>query len=131
MRSAPVEISGVITQKLFDGGARRAELERQAARVDSASLRVLERSEYITLQVAREYLEYLLQAEIVKESSANLKFHQGVAGNIGSSIAGGALTEADRQQATERVFRPRPGSRKPKKKWQRQRSVSSNLSANR
>ena len=101
---APVEISGVITQKLFDGGARRAELERQAARVDSASLRVLERSEYITLQVAREYLEYLLQAEIVKESSANLKFHQGVAGNIGSSIAGGALTEADRQQAAERVL---------------------------
>lgn len=101
---APVEISGVITQKLFDGGARRAELERQAARVDSASLRVLERSEYITLQVAREYLEFLLQAEIVRESSSNLKFHQGVAGNISSGIAGGALTEADRQQATERVL---------------------------
>lgn len=100
----PVEVSGVITQKLFDGGGRRAELERQAARVDSASLRVLERSEYITLQVAREYLEYLLQTEIVKESSANLKFHQGVAGNIGSGIAGGALTEADRQQAAERVL---------------------------
>ncbi len=101
---SPVEVSGVITQKLFDGGGRRAELERQAARVDSASLRVLERSEYITLQVVREYLEYLLQAEIVKESSANLKFHQGVAGNIGSGIAGGALTEADRQQASERVL---------------------------
>jgi outer membrane protein, adhesin transport system len=101
---APVEVSGVITQKLFDGGGRRAELERQAARVDSASLRVLERSEYITLQVVREYLEYLLQSEIVKESNANLKFHQDVAGRISSGISGGALTEADRQQATERVL---------------------------
>ncbi len=101
---SPVEISGVISQKLFDGGGRRAELERQAARVDSASLRVLERSEYITLQVAREYLEYMLQAEIVKESASNLKFHEGMASKIGSGIAGGALTEADRQQATERVL---------------------------
>ncbi|MAS12017.1 MAG: channel protein TolC [Nitratireductor sp.] len=100
----PAEIGLSITQKLFDGGGRRAELERQAARVDSASFRVLERSETIALQVVREYLEYLLQVEIVNEARKNVGFHQSMLGDIGSLISGGALTEADRQQAQERML---------------------------
>lgn len=98
----PSDVGINITQKLFDGGARRAELERQAARVDSASFRVLERSETIALQVVREYLEYLLQAQIVEESRQNEGFHQRITNEIGSLISAGALTEADRQQARER-----------------------------
>ena len=39
----PNEAAAVVTQKLFDGGARRAEVDRQASRVDGASFRVLER----------------------------------------------------------------------------------------
>ncbi|EKF44584.1 TolC family type I secretion outer membrane protein [Nitratireductor indicus C115] len=100
----PSEVGLSVTQKLFDGGGRRAELERQAARVDSASFRVLERSETIALQVVREYLEYLLQIQIVNESRANLGFHQSMLGDISSLISGGALTEADRQQAQERAL---------------------------
>jgi len=100
----PVEGQITATEKLFDGGSRRAELSRQASRVDSASLRVLERSEYIGLQVVREYLEYLLQSKIVDESKKNLATHQQIYKSIGSGIAGGALTEADRQQARERVL---------------------------
>lgn len=100
----PSEVGLSVTQKLFDGGGRRAELERQAARVDSASFRVLERSETIALQVVREYLEYLLQIQIVNESRANLGFHQSMLSDISSLISGGALTEADRQQAQERAL---------------------------
>lgn len=100
----PAEIGLSVTQKLFDGGGRRAELERQAARVDSASFRVLERSETIALQVVREYLEYLLQIQIVNEARTNVGFHQSMLGDIGSLISGGALTEADRQQAQERAL---------------------------
>ncbi|WP_053086145.1 TolC family outer membrane protein [Nitratireductor soli] len=100
----PAEVGLSVTQKLFDGGGRRAELERQAARVDSASFRVLERSETIALQVVREYLEYLLQIQIVNEARTNVGFHQSMLGDIGSLISGGALTEADRQQAQERAL---------------------------
>lgn len=100
----PVEVSAVITQKLFDFGARRAELERQASRVDSASFRILERSEYIALQIVREYLEYLLQAQIVGETARNLRFHRQIQGNISQGVASGTLTEADRQQVRERVL---------------------------
>lgn len=72
--------------------------------MDSASFRVLERSETIALQVVREYLEYLLQIQIVNESRANLGFHQSMLSDISSLISGGALTEADRQQAQERAL---------------------------
>ncbi len=58
----PSEVSLVLTQKLYDGGRTRAEIDRQASRVDSASFRVLERSESVGLQIVREYLEYMLQA---------------------------------------------------------------------
>lgn len=100
----PSDVGITVTQKLFDGGARRAEMDRQAARVDSASFRVLERSETIALQVVREYLEYMLQAQIVQEAQQNIGFHQRIIGDIGSLISAGALTEADRQQARERLL---------------------------
>ena len=100
----PTEASIVISQKLFDSGARRAELDRQAARVDGASFRVLERSEFIALSVTKEYLEYMLQALIVSEAKKNLGVHQGILGDIRAGIQGGALTDADRQQAEERLF---------------------------
>lgn len=85
----PAEVGIVISQKLFDGGGRRAQLDLQASRVDSASFRVLERSETVALQVVREYLEYLLQARILEESRKNVAFHQDMLGSIGSLISGG------------------------------------------
>ena len=100
----PSEVSAVATQTLFNGGGRRAEMDRQASRVDSASFRVLERSEYIGLQVVREYLEYLVQARIVDETRQNLQFHRSIQSSIASSVSGGTLTEADGQQVSERVL---------------------------
>jgi adhesin transport system outer membrane protein len=100
----PNEVGLMVTQKLWDGGARRAELDRQAARVDSAAFRVLERSEAIALQIVREYMEYMLQQQIIAESRRNVQFHQKIVSDIDSMISGGTLTEADRQQARERLL---------------------------
>lgn len=101
---SPTEAGITITQKLFDGGGRRAQLDQQASRVDSASFRVMERSETIALQVVREYLEFLLQSRIVAESQENVRVHQALRGDIGSLISSGTLTEADSQQADERLL---------------------------
>lgn len=103
----PSEVGLTITQKLFDGGGRRAEVERQAARVDSASFRVLERSETIALQIVREYFEYILQQQIVDEARRNVAAHQSIRSDIDSLISGGRLTEADRQQVEERLLSAR------------------------
>lgn len=100
----PNEAGLVLTQKLYDNGARRAEVDRQASRVDGASFRVLERSEFIALSVVQDYLEYLLQAQILVQAKQNLGVHQSILGDIRESVEGGALTDADRQQAEERVY---------------------------
>lgn len=103
----PSDIGISVNQTLFDGGNRRAELERQASRVDGASFRVMERSEGVALKVVQEYLEILLQAEIVAETRNNVGFHQQIVGEIAQSVSGGAMTEADTMQARERLLAAR------------------------
>ena len=88
---------------ILDGGYRKSESARQAARVDAASFRVLERSELIGLEVARLYFEILLQHKIVNLSRRNVEFHRSTLADVNEAIDSGSLTRADRQQAIERL----------------------------
>jgi len=99
----PASVGVSATYDLYDGGYRDAEANRQAARIDGASFRVLERSEFIGLEIAREYFEILLQSRIVEISRQNVAFHEQTLGNVIDAIGSGQLTEADRQQANERL----------------------------
>ena len=103
----PTDVEIRATQNIFDGYERRGELERQAARVDGASFRVLERSEFIALQVTREYFEILLQHRIIASTRQNVAFHRQILGDIRAGESSGSLTAADRQQAEERLFAAR------------------------
>ncbi|OCW57393.1 channel protein TolC [Hoeflea olei] len=94
-------------QTLFDGGARRAEVERQASRVDGASFRVAERSEAIALAVTQEYFEIMLQHELVAIARRNVSELQGIVSDISQGVSGGTLTSADRMQGNERVLSAR------------------------
>lgn len=87
----------------IDFGRRRGELLRQAARVDGASLRVVERSEFIGLQVARQYLDVLLQQRVVAASADNVAFHEALVKDLGSGVEQGSISIADQQQAQERL----------------------------
>ncbi|WP_087002659.1 TolC family outer membrane protein [Rhizobium sullae] len=99
---SPGDVGLTISQRLFDGGGRRAQVDQQASRVDGASFRVLERSESLALEVTQDYLEYILQNQIVKAAQDNMAFHNQILGNIEQSIKGGTLTDADRLQGVER-----------------------------
>lgn len=99
----PAQVGLVATFDLLDGGYRDSETARQAARVDGASYRVLERSEYVALQIARVYYQVLLQQRIVGLSNDNVAFHQSMLDDVGTAISSGQLTEADRFQAIERL----------------------------
>lgn len=103
----PSDVGITSTWTIFDGGGRRAERDRQASRVDGASFRVFERSETIALQVVREYLEYLLQVQIVGEAARNVETHRSILRDIRTAVSGGSLTEADRQQGQERLLSSR------------------------
>ncbi|MFD1747420.1 TolC family outer membrane protein [Rhizobium helianthi] len=99
----PADVGLTITQRLYDGGAIRSQVEQQSARVDSASFRVLERSETLALQATQDYLEYILQAKIVGIAKQNVDFHNRIIGDINEGIKGGALTDVDRVQGRERL----------------------------
>ena len=98
----PAYATATLSQKLFDGGVTRSEIARAAARVDSASFKVEERSEMLALETVQAYLEYLLQSEVVRISQENLAFHQRFLDDINQAIEGGTLTDADRLQGIER-----------------------------
>lgn len=99
----PLEAQGTIDWTMFDFGRRRGELLRQAARVDGASLRVVERSEFIALQVARQYLDVLLQQRVVAASEDNRSFHQALVSDLTQGVEQESISVADLQQAEERL----------------------------
>jgi adhesin transport system outer membrane protein len=101
---APVEGRLTVTQLLFDGFATDAEVERQASRVDGASFRVLERSEFIALNVIRAHQDVNRLVQILALAQQNLAFHRDVASDITRGAQAGALSVADRQQVEERII---------------------------
>lgn len=101
------EASIVVRQTLYDGGGTDAEVERQASRVDGASLRIRERSEFIALAVIREYLEMARLQRAIAISKQNIGYHNKILGDISKGAKEGSLSVADRQQAQERVFAAR------------------------
>ncbi len=94
----------LLTQRVFDGFNRRGERRNQAARVDASSYRVYERSEFLALNVVREYLEAGRLLRIVRFSKENLAYHKRILGDLKEGQTGGSISVADSQQAEERVF---------------------------
>ncbi len=99
----PLEARGRAEWVAIDFGRRRGELLRQASRVDGASLRVLERSEFVALQVARQYLDVLLQQRVLAASEDNVSFHQLLVNDLATGVDQGSISIADQQQAEERL----------------------------
>lgn len=99
----PLEAQARAEWTVIDFGRRHGELLRQAARVDGASLRVVERSEFVALQVARQYLDLLLQQRVVAASQDNVSFHQQLVNDLSTGVQQGSISIADQQQAQERL----------------------------
>ena len=99
----PIEGDLIVDQLVFDSGGREAEIKRQAARTDAAAARVDERSQYVALNVARTYIDYLLQERLVAIAQDNVTFHEKLAGDLREGVAKGSISIADQQQAEERL----------------------------
>jgi outer membrane protein, adhesin transport system len=99
----PREVNARAEWTAIDFGRRRGELLRQAARVDGASLRVIERSEFVALQVARQYLDLMLQQRVLAATQDNVGFHQTLVTDLTSGVKQGSISIADQQQAEERL----------------------------
>lgn len=97
------EASIVIRQTLFDGFSSINDVWRQAARVNAASFRVLERTELIALDAAEAYIDVTRYTRLVALAEQNLKVHREVRKNVLARFSGGRSGEGDTQQAEERV----------------------------
>ncbi|MGO3931187.1 TolC family outer membrane protein [Rhodopseudomonas pseudopalustris] len=97
------EGSVVIRQLLFDGFASINEVWRQAARVDAAAFRVLERTELIGLDAAEAYIDVTRYTKLVALADQNVKVHLELRKNVRARFEGGRAGEGDTQQAEERV----------------------------
>ena len=98
------EANLVVQQLLFDGFNRKGEVQKQASRVDGASNRVFERSEFIGLAIVREYLEIGRLFDVVGYNEENVAYHRRVVGQLNEGSQQGALSVTDRQQSEERVY---------------------------
>ncbi len=99
----PLEASVTADELLFDMGGRQAEIRRQASRTDAAAARIEERSEFVALNVARAYIDYLLQQRLVAIADDNASFHQKLAADLREGVSKGSISIADQQQAEERL----------------------------
>jgi adhesin transport system outer membrane protein len=99
----PIEGDLIVDQLVYDSGGREAEIRRQAARSDAAAARVQERSEYVALNVARTYIDYILQQRLVAIAQDNVTFHERLAGDLREGVSKGSISIADQQQAEERL----------------------------
>ncbi len=97
------EVAVTVQQMVFDGFATDSEVERQAARVDAAAARVMERSEFIGLNVAQSYLDVLRRAEERELALANIRVHEQTLADVRARAGAGRSSVADVQQAEERL----------------------------
>ncbi len=92
-----------LTQLLYDGSATTSEVERQEARLNSASRKVMGTSEQIGLKAIDAYLNVLRNAELLKLAQANLEVHDKTYSQIKIRSEGGIGRKADLDQAQSRL----------------------------
>ncbi|MFA3916720.1 TolC family protein [Ruegeria hyattellae] len=98
------ELGVRVSQLLYDGKETRSEIERQAYRIDAAALRVLERSEVLSLEAIRLYADVLRVQSLVKLAYDNRDYHAEVLGRIQRAYDSGVMGIGDLQQAEERLI---------------------------
>jgi adhesin transport system outer membrane protein len=92
-----------LTQMLFDGFATQSEVQRQIARIDSASYRVEEAAEFIALDAVEAHLDVLRNQALVELARENLEQHRRILGQVRQLEDQGAGSLGDVRQAESRL----------------------------
>jgi len=97
------EVSGILSQTLFDGFEREGEVDRQIGRVRSAAYRVLDTVEVLALRAVEVYLDVQRSGEIVALAEENVSEHENLLGLVTRRAQSGAGPRSDIDQAQARV----------------------------
>ncbi len=99
--------SVLIKQMLFDGYSTSSEVERQQARVHAAAARVIERSEFIALDVVQAYLDVLRQNDLVRFAEDNVRAHVTTNQDVQRRVSAGRSGLGDQRQGESRLAQAR------------------------
>jgi adhesin transport system outer membrane protein len=97
------EISGVISQPIFDGGRGKYAVKRQRERVKSARNRVADTANAIALRVAQAYTEVQRSHAIAAAAHRNLRNLNNIAYLVNRRASGGKGNRAETAQARARI----------------------------
>jgi adhesin transport system outer membrane protein len=92
-----------LSQMLFDGFATPSEVERQKARIDSASYRVAEAAEFIALDAVEAHLDVLRNQDLVELARENVAEHRRILDRVERLEREGGGSIADLRQTEARV----------------------------
>src|SRR5690242_19026607 len=87
--------SVVVRQLVFDGFSSINEIWRQAARVNAAAARVLERTELIALDAAEAYIDVTRFTRLIAVAEDNLRVHRNLFNLVQQRFNGGRAGEGD------------------------------------
>ncbi|HYL32054.1 MAG TPA: TolC family outer membrane protein [Stellaceae bacterium] len=96
------ELSAVLTQKLYDGGATTAEVDHQLGRARSAAYRVAENAQYTGLDAVEAHLDVVRLRSILALADKNVQAHAEIVQRVQTRSAGGAGSVASLNQALAR-----------------------------
>jgi outer membrane protein, adhesin transport system len=97
------ELEAVLTQKLYDGGATTAEVDRQLGRSKSAAYRIRENADSIGLDAVEAHLDVVRLRKILGDADENVRVHRSLLDRVKQRSAGGAGRGADVAQASTRL----------------------------
>lgn len=92
-----------VSQPVWDFGRRTNEARAQTAKLASAGHEEQGTGEVAAYNIARSYLQLLVQQRIVQAADTNFAFHLALAADVGEGVDKGAMSISERQQAQERV----------------------------
>jgi outer membrane protein, adhesin transport system len=101
------DVSGVISQRVFDGFESIHEVARHKNRVESARWRVTDTANSIALRTVQAYLEVLRAAAVLVSARGNLSQLQAINERVRSRVRGGKGNAAEESEAGARVANAR------------------------
>jgi outer membrane protein, adhesin transport system len=97
------EVSGVVSQRIFDGFEAKHEVARHKNRVESARWRVTDTANSIALRAVQAYLEFMRAGHVLASARSNLSQLQAINERVRSRVGGGKGNAAEETEAGARV----------------------------
>ncbi len=97
------DVSGVISQRVFDGFEATHEVARQKDRVESARWRVTDTANSIALRSVQAYLEVLRAHSVLSAARSNLSQLQTINERVRNRVSGGKGSSSEETEAGARI----------------------------